>query len=310
MRRVIATLLDRLPFDDRSRRAIDQTLLDWTHEASEALTPAGRCRVAAVGLSGVARTVAASVALEVAHVPLAWLMWRVALVAAAPAALMALPWVLDLQSDAAASWSALLPPAVSLLPQAAVVILPAALFVAVAYPPLDRMVPAIGLSLMAVIGTLAIGAWVVPAANHYFRLSEYALAAGVDITEAGRRVWRGPGELGPLELWARAREDWSTPFTGVLLFKGGLAALSGALVVLGGCVAGIPRRRRWLPVVLVPAAYCLAFGPLSGSMRWAAHAAWVVGLWPWLLALLVIAAALRIGRGAELHTRHAQSSAG
>jgi hypothetical protein len=54
VRRVIASVVDILPLDTRGRRAVDETLADWKHEAGEARTIAGRLVAGVRGAAAVA----------------------------------------------------------------------------------------------------------------------------------------------------------------------------------------------------------------------------------------------------------------
>ncbi len=58
MRHLLARLIERLPLETRERRAVDETLADWEHEASIARTRAARAAVAATGLFAVCAALA------------------------------------------------------------------------------------------------------------------------------------------------------------------------------------------------------------------------------------------------------------
>src|SRR5262245_29897640 len=95
MRRLIAWLIDGLPFDPRSRRALDETFLGWAHEEKSASGVA----TGLVQISGVASIIRAMVRLagrEMTRVPLPWLFRRAALHVILPAVIgsVAVVWVL------------------------------------------------------------------------------------------------------------------------------------------------------------------------------------------------------------------------
>ena len=54
MNRVVEFLVDMLPLDPPGRRAVDETLADWRHEAGEARTMAGRVAATTRGSAAVA----------------------------------------------------------------------------------------------------------------------------------------------------------------------------------------------------------------------------------------------------------------
>ena len=64
MRRAIAWVLAGLPFDARSRRAIDETLLDWDREATEAQTLSAATGAEVRGVLSIARVTSRSVLRE------------------------------------------------------------------------------------------------------------------------------------------------------------------------------------------------------------------------------------------------------
>jgi hypothetical protein len=64
MKRFITRFLDGLPFDARSRRAIDETLEDWSYEQAEVHTGTGRLLAAVRGVLAVFRVASLSVLRE------------------------------------------------------------------------------------------------------------------------------------------------------------------------------------------------------------------------------------------------------
>src|SRR5262245_66273402 len=94
MRRLVTWLLDGLPFDPRSRRALDETLLDWGHE--EDAEHSKRWLVGISGALAVLRALVVSTCRETVSLPFAWLVKRTALFGVLPAMLLTLPFLFPL----------------------------------------------------------------------------------------------------------------------------------------------------------------------------------------------------------------------
>ena len=165
MRRAISWFLAGLPFDARSRRAIDETLLDWDEEATALRQAQGRrarpLEATVVELRGVAsilRVTALSVLRE--SVDFRWFVslgWRFAMLFGF-AFLMAFPSTLTY----ADSDRALLLLTLSLLPSAIASLLPLALLLILAWRPPAGRGPAVGGVMLVVVGTLALIGWIIP----------------------------------------------------------------------------------------------------------------------------------------------------
>ena len=93
MRRLVAALLDCLPFDPRSRRAVDETLFDWAHEEASAASASRRLATLVRALAAVAPALLVASLSEARRVPAGWLAGRLALFLGVPA-LMAALWQL------------------------------------------------------------------------------------------------------------------------------------------------------------------------------------------------------------------------
>jgi hypothetical protein len=83
MRRLVTRFLDGLPCDPRSRRALDETLLDWAHEVHAEGSPVRQALIALRNLFAVVRAVVESTARGLIHVPYGWLAGRAMLFALA-----------------------------------------------------------------------------------------------------------------------------------------------------------------------------------------------------------------------------------
>ena len=67
MRGLLAAFVRGLPLDTRSRRALDEALLDWAHETARANTFAGRCVVEARSVVSLGRALTSVVACDVSR---------------------------------------------------------------------------------------------------------------------------------------------------------------------------------------------------------------------------------------------------
>jgi hypothetical protein len=264
----VAAILAGLPFDARSRRALDETMLDWAHEQSTAGAASARALTSVRALAGVARAVAWTVLQETEHAPYGWLAGQMAMFALFPAALMAMwlyahcwPGLVALTSTGARfELSALL------VPHEIEVLLPLMFFLAVACARGMRRLPGVGLALVASALSLVFTGWVEPLANHRFAVTVNAL-------------WRpghpnggfsGPGveaTMPALVALAYATR-YGYVFSSCLYYlflKTGFAFLAGALAMLGVAVhQTAPSHRRWL-LLLAPFIYLGAMELLAGG---------------------------------------------
>lgn len=285
MRRAVGRLLDLLPFDRQSRRALDEALRDWAHEHAGADTTFRRGLVCARSLLGVARTIVSTMAREVTRIPAGWLTARLLLAMIPPVLVLAtlgwghmlpripLPWALRFEM------------AGFVLPQAALAVLPLALLLVVAWPHRDRTVPALGLAATALLGALAIGAWILPIANRAFHVAAYASSSNIDRATAARTLLPAPPDLPSFELVSRAIERPAGPPMGVLLFRTGLAVMAAAFVLLGSALARRPQAVRRLRITAVALVYGLGLALLPAQWELGGHAPAVVGLIPWAAAI-------------------------
>lgn len=296
----IHRLLAGLPFDEPSRRALGETFCDWEHEAAAA-TGARRIVVFVRSIAGVLRTIVTAVAFEISRIPSGWLLPRLGGLLVLPVLLLAgLGWghvaaPVPAMSD---RWLELTTLA---LPQAAVALLPLALFIVAAGVTARvtarapaRPLPAVGLAVAASLAVLALSAWVLPAAGWQFHVSAYALSSGLDPTAAAERLRAGPGDLPIAALVAQAIERPWSPAMGVLLFRTGLAALAATFTLWGSALsrAAAPLRPGRLGTVI--AVYAIGVALLPSQWELGAHAPALVGLIPWLAAVVAIAAITRL----------------
>jgi hypothetical protein len=288
-----AALLRALPLDARGRRAIDETLADWAHEderpGASGFRIARSCRAA----FSIVRVLIGLAAWEAAHLPFGWLAGRLALFTLVPAPLF------YLASSRALSFGLGVPPpaAIAFFVMAslgtALLLLPLAFFYSLAWPPRGRTVPVLGLSICSLILVLAIGGWVLPLVNRFYR----DLPLGVS-------GWPGglprPSELTLPELASAAvANGYFGTARATLLTRTGLYALCPALVLLAAALTGESgrRRRAWLvaiPVVFLGSAYFQTILIAGGGRVVAPQLRYVGGLSLWCLAGVSVVAALRI----------------
>jgi hypothetical protein len=298
MKAIVERVVTGLPFDEPSRRALDETLCDWTYEGAAAATRARRMVVCARSFISVMRTIVLTVGSEVARIPTGWLLPRLAGFLVVPVLVLAATgWghvavPLPVTSD---RWLELTTLG---LPQAAIALLPLALFV-VAARASTRPVPALGLAVAAACAVFALSAWVVPAAGRQFHVLAYAMTAGLDPAHAAERLPSGPGDLAGFALIADAIKRPRGPAMAVVLFRTGLVLLAAAFTLWGSAVsrAAVPLRRNRLR--LVAGGYVLAIALLPSQWELGAHAPAPVGLIPWMATALAFVGAIRLSRPAD-----------
>jgi hypothetical protein len=311
MRRAVAALLACLPFDPRGRRALDETLLDWAEEMRTAQTRGQRALAGVLGAIGIGRTIVGVTALEVLRLPFGWLIGRLLIGVGVPAALIVLFDSSGLRRLIFAegygfTWANRVGVVALLLPQAALLVVPIALFVIAAYPPRERRVPAVGFAGAALVCLLAFAGWIVPIANQEFRvvmLNAWTSHRGIE----ARPLARGLNELLPGALVTQvAQARRADPALTVLLLKTGLAALAATLVLAGSGAAALSRRRRRWWVAFGLMVYIAGIAGIPAAAGLDAHAHPLVGLSPWLLAVLALTVSVSLVRSHTV-TRGASS---
>jgi hypothetical protein len=152
MRRAVDAFVRGLPLDDRSRRVLDETLLDWELEAVGAPTPSSRFVVELRSLLAVARAFVFVSVRDLPRVPAWWLLGRLALFGVVPVAILMSfsrdPWpiqTLRLGIKVLAGW------------------LPLAFFYSIAWRPAARRPPILA---VAVCGSALIAAFVLYISPH------------------------------------------------------------------------------------------------------------------------------------------------
>ena len=296
MRCVVTWVIDGLPLDPRSRRALDETLLDWAHEEAEANSLRQQAATMFRAIAAVSRAVTSAVGQEVIHLPCYWLAGRVVLCAAIPSA--ALMWFFyrgttELRALAPA-WTGIELSAL-LVPHELEILLPLVFLVASASA-MARRAPSIGLALVASSATLLFCLWLEPAANSRFWSEATALWQPTHPHSSyGSRGWG-------LSAVARAMQDWAHVIFGFLAFKIALSGLAGALAWLGAVDpfrGGVWRRAAlWIaiPVLYVGGLLVFSGGDVINDYMLTAPrpATWCCA---WAFASLAIVVFIRATRG-------------
>ncbi len=236
MRRTIDAFARGLPLDNRSRRVLDETLLDCEYEAAQARTAAARVWVDLRSLVSIARALVFVSLRELPRIPVWWLVSRLAAFGVLPVVVFTLltPSTDPLQALRIGTvlftgW------------------LPLAFFYMMAWRPAARSLPVLAVAICAggLIGSLVL------------YISPHALWR---FYEEGFRNARHP--LSRIPLFP----NWLTPnwlgFVDVL----GPVALTAALVVFAEATRRMSRRRRLILIVLAPCLYAAPFACLSGGL--------------------------------------------
>ncbi|HKV98608.1 MAG TPA: hypothetical protein VJN96_02230 [Vicinamibacterales bacterium] len=238
MRAIVEAFVRGLPLDARSRRALDEALLDWTHESTRAESVSERFVVHLRSTLSVGRALASVVVCDLSLIPLAWLARRVALFGLLPAVVVSL-----VESSSARLlfdggvfvWiDFVVMVAVTLLPGW----LPAALFYVAAKRETDRPFPAIGIAAAGFVAIVGLVLWIAPFA-----------------------VWHRSVLLSRFEDWRQvlAPTDFRAwPAWWMFVAALGPASVGAGLVVIGDAVHHLSDNRRRLALVIAPAVYALA----------------------------------------------------
>ena len=276
--------------DARSRRAIEETLLDWSHEAQLARGLLSRVLCHARAILAIARTLASIVLHEVAELPKSGVWIRVGLWLIVSFALY--QTASSFQLPARATPAAKLVTSLMLFPSWIVLFGPVALFLGTMWQPRadQPRTPFLGLAVLAVIGAFVLAGWVAPIGNQEFREIVFEMhggqgslprgAAELTVPDLLSVYWFWPSLAGELQLHARFA----------------LIAACPALVLLAAQLQPMRRRHRW---VLAPFfLYVLLSAIEEGVYRGALDKP--VSVWVIPVAVFVAAAAIVSWRHAML----------
>jgi hypothetical protein len=282
MRRMIAWCVAGLPFEPRSRRAIDDTLADWAHEEQAAPTRGCRTRAGVQGILSIARVVSISVIRET--IDPGWcrgLARRWGVVAAA---------VMLLALTSAAPMADALGPgtltfAVLSVPLVLLAVLPPAIFLMFAWRPVSRAMPTAGTACVLAAVVLALAGWLVPLSSDVLN----------DVLRPS------------LVLDATIGSDYPPPLSRseALLAVTGWACLAGATAICAAMVARrSPIRNRWwlagvpaIYVALIPVfTYTIGTSFLVFQSAGDPSVGFRPGIAAWTTSALLMTAAMTYGR--------------
>jgi hypothetical protein len=262
MRRLAVWVIDGLPFDPRSRRVLDETLLDWAHEQLTTTTTGRRAAVEARGVASLVRAAFRSVLGDVVRTPWAPLVGRLALAVGLPALLLtflayALMWP-ELRAVAGLS------SAIELSALQAVhdveLLIPVLVFLAWAWPGRGAGRPTVGTALVVLLGTLLFTLLLEPSANSRYLEIARSLSPLTPTSSSA-----SPGGRAFLDLYWAVRWSPGAVVFGAVAFKIGLACLAAGLALLAASIRSgrLALERGWL--ALAPLIYLGVFKLASTS---------------------------------------------
>jgi hypothetical protein len=257
MRRLVAWLFGGLPFDPRSRRAIDETLLDWAKEETEA-GPGRRWLVGLSGLLAIGRAAVVAASRETTSVPLWWLLKRSALFVVLPATVLSLPMVLPLLGTESA-WR--IPGVLAITaPEWLPTVAPLGLLLCLMWRPRHVHVQPIGTAIVVGAAMLVFLGWILPHTNE-FLVAVYARPLA-DVL--GPLSLRYVDEATLIDL---LRSTHHPVAVSVLLRITGFAALAATSVVLAESLYRRIALRKLDWIAAVPLAYMVTSGIVSGMVQ-------------------------------------------
>lgn len=276
MRAAIEALIRGLPLDERARRILDETLLDWTIEADASSWVGGRVTVGVRSVVSIVRVLTVVSVRGATALPIAWLAGRMVLFGLLPCLAFAI------------AIEARLPGVVAQLPawQRAryelylsmamlTATLPLALFYAVAWRPATRTFPVLGMASASAWLVVVYRAGILPVHLVDGRIpASLVQRFGLDLSLALSFVSFACATfalviLGEAVFRTRQRRRLAILLSATPLY---LAALFGTAMLQTFLVAGMARRG-WLPpgsilssILRVPAGYAAI---LIASLWWA-----------------------------------------
>jgi hypothetical protein len=229
MRRILSWVLEGLPFDAQSRRAIDETLLDWEREATEARAFSEASVAELRGVAAIARVTSISALREA--VDFSWCRGLGRRFGIALGVILLMTFLNDLAIANSASDRIRL--SVMLLPATVAQVFTPAIVLILAWRPRQDRLPGFGASLAVALVTLGFVGWLVPWGLDEFRGLAFTLQS--DTLEPAFAA--GP----------RGRQLTPTPLQVV-----GWVMLNGALVPFSNVLAGRWSLQSWLWLPAVP----------------------------------------------------------
>lgn len=258
--------------DPRSRRALDETLLDVRSERPPALS-FGRAWWVLRSAGAIGRVMAMTAATETAHFGAAAIGLRILVVIVVPTSLLVLTQLL--QTDYPASSPTMQGTLfVALLPQAVAGWMPAAAWLLAIWTRGGRTLPIVPLVLTLAILEIGMVGWIAPDANQHFRVTVFDSHKAVTPDFYSGTLSRGVAERTLPELLSRWPD--SPPVERRhLQARLVLCGFVAALAVLGGVIARTlrPRRAPWTAGVIVVAWVFSGSGTTGGWLALAATTA-------------------------------------
>jgi hypothetical protein len=246
-------LVSAVPFDPRGRRAIDETLADWTVEEQEATTILERAFVDVRGASALARTSMLALLRETALIPGMGLSGRLLLLSAVPAICLAAPWGLRLHMQAHLSWRTAVSASVVVAQQNMLLLLPWTLFAATVVPPRGHRIPYAGLAMVSALLIAAVGFWGLPLANQALRVEFW-------LTSGGNPLPPPPPGMAEMTLGELVSETMRNPTGGYAQHLSLIAAqplIAVGLVLLAYAFRSCSRRAQLALAFVTPLGFAL-----------------------------------------------------
>jgi hypothetical protein len=252
MRRLVGRLLEILPFDPRSRRAIDETLLDWAREAGQASSIGGRSVAHVLGLLGVLRAAAGCSLSEIWRAPVRWIALRLMWFGVPMSLLLTLPQVTHLAKSIGGFRAA--EAFVWLLPGSLILAAAPALLLALAWRPGQRHVPAIGTAIIASLAMFVLWGWLLPLSNERFSARMALAISETQGTPLPVRTIREPTLMDYVRQLDGQPSQRNAALRALVRIAGH-SVLAGATVLLAAVLRRRVRMQRLRLIVAIPAAY-------------------------------------------------------
>jgi hypothetical protein len=225
-----------------SHRAIDETEADWRHEYGGATTLRARLLVIMMTCGAIARLIVLSLPRETSLLSSGRLLWRTGA--------FLIPLVVLVQVQPAIryfgefDWSWTVRALLLLMPQAVPVVLPIALFYAIAWPT-ARRTPVLVVSLAAAAIVFVVVGWLVPETNSRFREAVFDMLIA-------QRGGTAPYTLTPEPTFWTALTLHDSRAWLMLVSTLSFPAIAAAMVPLAVAVADLDRRTRVASWCLFP----------------------------------------------------------
>jgi hypothetical protein len=284
--RRVAEVIFGTMLDERARRVLEETFLDWAHEVQAAATVPARFRCHTRGVLSVLRAFAGVVAQDVASLPKSGVWIRAG-------ALLAITYVSYWQSYARLMPANVRAPdgvtaAALLFPAWVLMCGPGALFISALRRPRQGQqgTPFLGLAILSFVLAFAGAGWVVPAANQEFRQVIFEMHGG------DRELSRGAAELTLPELLSGYQRFPTRALQLQISNRLALAMACPVLVLLASQMYMMRRRYRWVlaPILLSGLGFAIEAAEKLGAIDEA------TSIWIFVAVALLVAVGIGCGR--------------